>query len=77
MKRDVLDDTVALVENAEHRHTLWHRSDSAVIGGGAPLPGAGKRHILLLIALAARDEREREQQRCGGLLHAYSGIQGS
>jgi hypothetical protein len=77
MKRDVLDDSVALVEDAKHGDALRHWRHRSAACGEARLPGTWKRHILLLIALAARGERERDQQRCGGLLHAYSGIQGS
>jgi hypothetical protein len=34
VKRDILDDSVALVEDAEHRHPLRHRRDSAFAVGG-------------------------------------------
>ena len=77
MERDVLDDAVALVEDAQHRDALRHRGHRAAVGRLAGLPGSWKRRVLSFIALAARGERERGQQQCGGLLHAYSGIQGS
>jgi hypothetical protein len=78
MKRDVLDNAVAFVEDSEHRHAQRHGRDSALaIGGRSDLPGTRCRRILLLSAFAARSERERGEQGCRGGLHAYSGIQGS
>jgi hypothetical protein len=78
MKRDILDDAVALVENPENRDTLRHRRDAVLPRHGRP--GAGRRNgraLLLLRALAARGERQRNEQRCRVPFHAYSGIQGS
>jgi hypothetical protein len=78
VKRDVLDDAVALVEDAEHRDALRHRRDAALSRcGRRHLARRRNRRILLLRALSARGERKCDQQRCGGLRHAYSGIQGS
>jgi hypothetical protein len=62
----VLDDPVALVEDAQHRHALGHRSHSA-------LPRRSHRNvlvrrsrrILLLRPLAAGGKRKRDQQRSG------------
>jgi hypothetical protein len=78
VQRDVFDDAVALVEDAEHRDALGHRRNSRRAhplrdGGvsGRPLP------LRFLLAAAARGERQRDQERCGCLKHAYSGIQGS
>jgi hypothetical protein len=77
VERHRLDDAVTLVEYAQCSQPLGHRSDAAfAIGGGPRLPSWRQRHILIL-ALAARGERQRDQQRCRGLFHAYSGIQGS
>jgi hypothetical protein len=77
MKRDVLDDTVALVEDSEDRDALRHRSDSSLaVGGRGDLPSR-KRRIGLLAALPARTKSERSQQRCSDTSHAYLGIQGS
>jgi hypothetical protein len=77
MQRNRLHDAIALVEDAEHRDALRH-------GRHAALPSRGRGNlsrtwsgcILLLPALAAGGKRERDQQRCGSRLHAYSGIQG-
>jgi hypothetical protein len=78
MKRDVLDDPVALVEDAEHRDALRHRRDAALPCGVRRAPaGDGRRGVLLLRGLAARGERQRKEQRCSDYPHAYSGIQGS
>jgi hypothetical protein len=75
---DVLDDSIALVEDPEHRDALRHGRDSA-------LPCRRRRRIrrrrrngvLLLGAAATSGERKPDQQRCGKPRHFYSGIQGS
>jgi len=60
MKRDVLDDPVALVEDAEHGHALRHRGDAALaVSRRGGLPRGGCRCILLFGALAACGECER------------------
>jgi hypothetical protein len=67
MQRDVLDDAVTLVEDAEHRDALRHRRHSGLVG--ARLPGAGVAHgrrgciLLVAAAPACREtERARHQQ---------------
>ena len=78
VKRDILDDAVALVENAEHRSALGHWSDAALaIRGRGNLAPAPQGSILTRPALAARGEREGGEQGCSDVLHVYSGIQGS
>jgi hypothetical protein len=77
VKRDRLDDAVALVEDAEHRHPLGHRGHPALAGRGRGDRLRRRQRILLLGALAARRQRERDQHGCGRKAHAYSGIQGS
>jgi hypothetical protein len=78
MQRNRLDDPVPLVEHSEHRDPLCHRSDAALaVGRGGGLPRRRQRRVLPLLALAARGERKRGEERCGGRFHAYSGIQGS
>jgi hypothetical protein len=79
MKRNVLNDAVALIEDAEHRGTLSHRRHTALaIGCGGDLRAGGSGRILLFPALAAGGERKGDQQqRSGGAVHAYSGIHGS
>jgi hypothetical protein len=78
MERDVLHDAVALVEDAEHRDPLSHRRDARLVDAGRR-PSAGRRLLAasLLLGTAAAGERQRKQERNGGLAHAYSGIQGS
>jgi hypothetical protein len=78
MKHDVLDDAVALVEDAEHRDSLRHRRYAMLAATGAA-PGRGRRgRILLLGAAVAAGKRERDQEQRGELaIHAYSGIHGS
>jgi hypothetical protein len=74
----VLNDAVALVEDAEHRDALRHRRDTALpCRGDRNVGGGGKRSILLLRTLAARGQRETGEQDCTDRAHVYSGIQGS
>jgi hypothetical protein len=77
VKRDVLGDSVALVEDAEHRDALRHRRDAGLVRrrrrGGIPRRLS---RLLLLFATASR-ERQRKQNRSTRRSHAYSGIQGS
>jgi hypothetical protein len=75
VKRDILDYTVALVEDSEDRDSLRHRSYVGLAGAGSRL--VRRRLILLLGAAPARNQREANEQRCGKLSHAYSGIHGS
>jgi len=78
MKRNRLNDPVALVEHAEDRDPLRHRRNPALaVRGRCCLLGRGQRRVFAFLALAARGERERGQQRGGERAHAYSGIQGS
>jgi hypothetical protein len=78
VKGNRLDDAVALVEHSQHRDTLRHWRDSALaVRGRGGLLGPRQRRVLAFLALAARDERKRGQQRSGERAHAYSGIQGS
>jgi hypothetical protein len=73
---DVLNDAVALVEDAEDRNPLSHRRDVRLVGarpGGLFRGGL----VLLLAPAIARGQREADQQRSNGLAHAYSGIHGS
>jgi hypothetical protein len=78
VKRDILNDPVALVEDAKNCNTLRHRGDPALSArGGHRLRGPARRHVLLLGALAAGGKGERDQDWSYGASHAYSGIQGS
>jgi hypothetical protein len=75
---DVLDDAVALVEDAEHRGALNHRRHPTLaVGGRGRLARGRQRRVRLGFALAAAGERKRDQQRGREPTHAYSGIQGS
>jgi hypothetical protein len=67
VKRHILDDAVALVEDAEHRDALRHRSDPGLVDVRPRTAGLGDgrgRRILLIAAAAAcgEAERAREQQ---------------
>jgi hypothetical protein len=74
----VLNDAVALVEDAEDRDALGHRRDSTLTRGrGRRIRGSRRGGILLLGAFAARAQRQRDRQRCEDPPHAYLGIQGS
>jgi hypothetical protein len=77
LQRDVLNDAVALVENSNHCDALRHRRDTALPGCGRRSPDRAELGCILLAILPARGQRERDQQRCRKLSHAYSGIQGS
>jgi hypothetical protein len=77
MERDRLRDPVALVEDAEHRDPLRHWRHRLLHGGGLPPGRLRLGGILLFARLTARSERERDQQRSDGFIHAYSGNQGS
>jgi hypothetical protein len=64
MKRDVLDDAIAFIEDAEHGDALRHRRNSALsLGGRGDLACLGKCGILLFGALAARNQRKPDTQR--------------
>jgi hypothetical protein len=77
-QRHVLDDSIALVENPEHRDALRHRRDSTLPCRRRRRVRRRRRNgILLLGAAATSGERKRSQQRCGKPRHFYSGIQGS
>jgi hypothetical protein len=79
MKRHVLDDAVALVEDGEDRDPLHHWSDSGRIGTERHRRIADHRlgRILLLAFAAPGGKGDCKQDRCGGLEHVYSGIHGS
>ncbi len=78
MKRDVLHDAIALVEDAEDGDALPHRSHPALAGSGLGDLGRGRRgRIPLFLAAAAGDEGQRDQRQENELSHAYSGIHGS
>jgi hypothetical protein len=77
-QRDILDDPIALVEDAEHRDALRHRRHAILARrtrGDLPRPGDASAR--LFVALAARSERKRGQQQGSAAPHVYSGIQGS
>jgi hypothetical protein len=79
VKRDILHQSVALVEDAQHRDPLGHGRHSGLIGAGRHR-GVGDhrtRVILLLGLAAARGERQRDRQRGRAPDHGYSGIHGS
>jgi hypothetical protein len=77
MQGDVLDDSVALVEDSENRDPLRHRRHSALTRCSRWRLLRRSSRVLLLGAFAARGERDDGQQGCNGCPHAYSGIQGS
>jgi len=77
VKRNRLDDAVALVEDAERRNPLTHRGDAGLIDarrrGGVHDHRLG---IVLLAIAGAGGERERQDGQGNAGLHAYSGFQG-
>jgi hypothetical protein len=76
LQRQILDDAVALVEQAQHRHALGHWRYARLLGGGA-------RHgdcdgiafgRLIVAAVAAGEHRQcRQDKGCGS--HYWSGVQ--
>jgi len=79
MERNVLDDAVALVEDAERGHALPHRGHARLVGADRRRGVADHRFGRIFVAaLAAGGERERHQdERSSERAHVYSGIQGS
>jgi hypothetical protein len=77
-QRDVLNDAVALVEDAEHGDALRHRSYASLVGRGGR-GAVGRRPVtgLRLVGAIARGRGQREHERNGDPFHAYSGIHGS
>jgi hypothetical protein len=73
---EVMDDPVALVEEADDRHALVHRSDPRAGLGGRPVRGRRPALLLRLLFLPASGEREDQRDRPGDKAHVYSGIQG-
>lgn len=77
-KRDVLNDAVALVEDGKHGNALRHGRYASRVGRGRRGPVVLRlRTRLRLAGTIARGQGQCEQERNGGLLHAYSGIHGS
>jgi hypothetical protein len=78
VKRDVLHDPVALVENAEHRHPLRHWRDAGLARARRRRDVADRPSLrVLLLTAVASCKRQRDEKRNGCGAHAYSGIQGS
>jgi hypothetical protein len=76
LQRQVPDNAVALVEQANHRDPLRHRRHARLFGGGARnLDGDGIAFGRLVIALAAPGKRGHRDQARRKLLHCYSGVQ--
>jgi hypothetical protein len=75
MKRDVADDSVALVEDGKHGDALRHRRHARLVR--VDRRTLASRFILLLGAALACRERAGGQQCRGDETHVYSGIQGS
>jgi hypothetical protein len=77
VQSDVLDDPVALVEDAEDRDPLRHRRDPRLVDAGRRRSVGDHRPGGIFVAPlpAARGEQERDN-RCSREAHAYSGIQG-
>jgi len=78
VKRDILNNAIALVEDAEDSNPLGHRRYAGLVGAGR-YSGIGDDRLrrIALVAATARREQEGQQHRCSEPGHAYSGIQGS
>jgi hypothetical protein len=80
MERDVLDDPIALVEQAEDRDPLAHGGHPRLIDArrSRRVGDHRARRILLVSAAPAGRNGERKHGERGSLAaHVYSGIQGS
>jgi hypothetical protein len=78
VERNILNDAIALVEDADDRDALRHRRNAALsMSSRRNLPNTRHGRVPLLSALVARGKCEQGQERCGIAFHAYSGIQGS
>jgi len=53
MQSDILDDAVALVEDAEHGHALGHWSDARMIGADGHRRVANDRPRIVALVVAA------------------------
>ena len=77
-KSDVLNDSVALVEDRKHGDALRHGRHAGLIGHGRSGPVVQRsRTRLWLVGTIARGQGQREHERNGDPRHAYSGIHGS
>jgi len=79
MQGDVLDDAIALVEDAEDRNALGHGGDSSLAIRGCRDLSPGRRGgiLLRLAAFAACGKRQAGERERECRAHAYSGIHGS
>ena len=74
----IVDDPVALVEEADDRHAVLHRSKAGLVAL-EHLAGVRRLEFLLVRGLLAPARRERESERdanAGVPEHSYSGVQG-
>jgi hypothetical protein len=75
MECNRLNQSVALIEDSDHRDPLSHRSHARLAAGQHP---ARVRGLLLLLVRSLRTaggERQRKQENIGAQ-HVYSGVQG-
>jgi hypothetical protein len=76
-KRQVADDAVALVEQADDGDPLGHRGNPFLPGDGRPRHIDGDRLAFLrLVRFAATGKQCQRHQADRGAAHDYSGIQG-
>jgi hypothetical protein len=76
LKRQVLDDAVALVEQAEHGDAVLHWRHARLLGGRAwHFDGDGIALGRLVVAAIAGGKGRRCRQEEGGALHYSSGVQ--
>lgn len=74
----IVDDPVALVEEADDRHAVLHRGQPGFVAL-EHLAGVCRLELLLISLLLAPAGREREPERDAGSRvpeHSYSGVQG-
>jgi hypothetical protein len=80
MESNVLNDPVALVEDAEDRRALRHRRHSGRVRAQRHrriLDDRLGRVFLGALAAASGSKGKRDQERSCGAIHVYSGIHGS
>jgi hypothetical protein len=80
LQREVANDAVALVEQAQNRDAVGHRSDAGLRSrAGTAAPGARCIRLPLSLVLLAAAPRQKQHQRRAGNgenAHAQSGVQG-
>ena len=78
LEREIADDTIALVEQGDHRHPLGHRCHPGGVDRRRKRFGndfiVGSSVVRLLVA-RSDNQAERGNSKCAAAVHAWSGVQ--